>query len=82
MLSEFQAKPDRISIRSGFCFVCARCSTHFALLHARWCGAASRVEHGIDEFEDGALIGGWQLFDTLQTFQQARGFRRVHPRSA
>lgn len=36
-------------------------------------GAAARFDEAVDEFEDGALLGGRELFDPLQAFKEARG---------
>jgi len=33
-------------------------------------GAAPSVEHGIDELQDGAQIGGWELLDTAEALGQ------------
>jgi hypothetical protein len=51
----------------------------FSCLSARFvfgagggCGAAAGVDHGVDELEDGALIGGRELFDALEALQEAR----------
>lgn len=52
------------------------CSTHFAFFRARRGRAPSRIEHRVDEFKDRTLIGGRQLFNALQAFQQPRRFRR------
>lgn len=34
------------------------------------------LEHGIDEFEDGALIGGGEPLDALEALEESRGLRR------
>ena len=52
------------------------CSSHFAVFRTRRRRVPSRIEHGMDEFEHGALIRGRQLFNALQPFQQSRCFRR------
>jgi hypothetical protein len=48
------------------------CSAGFACAF-RGGGAAAGVDEGVDELEDGALIGGGELFDLLQTFEEAGG---------
>ena len=38
--------------------------------------AAAGFEHGVDELEDGALVGGRELLDAAQALQEPRGLRR------
>ena len=38
--------------------------------------AAPGFEHGVDELEDGALVGGRQLLDAAEALQEPRGLRR------
>lgn len=40
--------------------------------------AAARLEHGVNELEDAALIGGRQLLDAAEAFQEPRGLRGEH----
>lgn len=48
-------------------------SAHLALGARGGRGAAAGVEHGVNELEDGALIGGRQVFDPLQPLEEPRG---------
>jgi hypothetical protein len=49
--------------------------TRFAFGAGRWRGAASGVDHGVDELEDGALIRRRQFFNAAEPLQEARGLR-------
>jgi hypothetical protein len=51
-------------------------SAGFAFRAGWWGGAAAGVEHGVDELEDGALVGGRELLDALETLQQPRSLGR------
>jgi hypothetical protein len=37
---------------------------------------AAGFDEGVEDFEDGALVGGGQGFDPLEAFPEAGGFRR------
>lgn len=45
-------------------------------------GAVAGVDEGVDELEVGALIGGRELFDLLQAFEDAGGLRGARRRCA
>jgi hypothetical protein len=45
-------------------------------LRGAGCGAAPRIEHGIDELEHRTLIGGRELLDAAEPLEQPRGLRR------
>lgn len=50
-------------------------SACFAFRPRRWGGATAGVEHGVDEFEDGALIGRGEFLDPAEALEKACGFR-------
>lgn len=63
-------------IRPGFFFRCQGTKVRSARLAFRaggWGAAAAGIEHGVDELEDGALIGGGELFDALEPLEQPGG---------
>jgi hypothetical protein len=45
----------------------------FAFRAGWWGRAAARIEHGIDELGDGALVGGRELLDALEPLEEPGG---------